>query len=382
MKKVLFFTHNLAGGGAEKAVCLIASWYAAHPEKGVDPSVLVVYDNEDEHKKLDRAGVKVTVMKTASKRDDPVVKKAVNVLRQAAELRKLKKQMHIDTCVSFLPGADIINSLSRTGERRVVSVRSRESLFVHSVWKKWYVKFSYNRADMVVAVSDVVKRDLEDYFGEDPAHVVTIPNVIYPPTEADRDCDDEQFAGYARDRRVICSVGRLSPEKNQETLIRAFAGIAADREDIHLALVGDGPQRDTLRKLAGDLGISGRVYFAGQRRNPAQYLLKSDIFVLPSLVEGIPNALLEAMACGVPVISSDCGVRQIIDPSMGDEELTGVAEGECGLIVPVGDDAVLAEALEKLLDDPELCDRFRQAAGKCLEPYSEQIVMDKWTEVI
>lgn len=382
MKKVLMFTHHLTGGGAEKAMCIIAAWFARHPEKDIEASVMVVYDDVGKRMELEKQGVRVYVTKARSKNDDPVVVKGINVLRKIRELKKKKKELAVDTCLSFLPGSDIINVLSDIGERRVVSVRSRESEFVHSVWKKLYVKTAYRRSDLITAVSDAVNRDVVGFFGEDPGRVVTIPNIIYPPAPEDHECNDSGFLSFAQGKRLVICVGRLSPEKGHRTLLGAFAKVLGDIKDAGLVLVGDGPVRKDIEGYARTLGIADRVYFAGYSTRPAQYLLRSEIFVLPSDVEGMPNALLEAIACGLPSVSTDCGVREIIFPSMAEEKVTGVVEGTYGLLTPVGDEEALACGIKRLLEDAPLRDRYRTLGEKCLAPYSEEAVMDKWTSVL
>ena len=382
MKKILMFTHHLTGGGAEKAMCIMASWFARHPEKGIDASVMVVYDDEEKRRELENLGVRVFVTKTRSETGDPVVKKGINVLKKIGELKKKKKELGVDTCLSFLPGSDIINVLSDIGERRVVSVRSKESEFVHSVWKKLYVKTAYKRSDFITAVSEAVNKDIVDFFGEDPSRVMTIPNIIYPPAPEDSECADDAFLRFIEGKRVVICVGRLSPEKGHRTLLGAFSRVLKNRPDTCLVLVGDGPVKKDTEEYAKTLGIKDNVYFAGYSTKPSQYLLKSEIFVLPSDVEGMPNALLEAIACGLPSVSTDCGVREIIFPSMKEDKVVGVVEGTYGLLVPVGDVEAHSEGIEKLLSDASLCDRYRSLGNECLAPYSEEAVMEKWIEVL
>ncbi len=153
---------------------------------------------------------------------------------------------------------------------------------------------------------------------------------------------DDLPGNFQGDVKIIGTVGRLAAVKDQPTLVRAFAKICADYP-ARLLLVGDGPKRGELENTIAELAIGDKVYLAGDRTDVPALLSSMDVFVLPSLAEGISNTILEAMASGLPVIATDTG---------GNPEL--VRDGENGLLVPVGDDDALALALAKLLASDEL----------------------------
>jgi glycosyltransferase involved in cell wall biosynthesis len=163
-----------------------------------------------------------------------------------------------------------------------------------------------------------------------------------------------QFAGQhrcrARDRLglpleapLVGSVARLAPPKDIETLVRAFAQLMGDRPAARLVLVGDGPRRDDIEALVASLGMEERVVLAGTRRDVAEVLPAFDVLVLSSLHEGLPRAIVEAMASGVPVVATAVG---------GIPEI--VRDEETGLLVPVGDATAMGAAISRLLDDPAL----------------------------
>jgi glycosyltransferase involved in cell wall biosynthesis len=148
--------------------------------------------------------------------------------------------------------------------------------------------------------------------------------------------------------RVVLSVGRLSREKGQEYLLRAAA---AGARNVRLVVVGDGPDRPYLEKLAASLGLASRVTFAGLINDVAPYYGLADVFALPSLSEGSPNALLEAMAWGLPVVATHVG---------GVPEIA--LDGKTALLGPPRDPAFLSRAVERLLGDRELAGRLGSAA--------------------
>ena len=208
----------------------------------------------------------------------------------------------------------------------------------------------YAKADAVIAISRGLAGELVGTGGVTPERVFTIPN----PVDAARiqalarePLDHPWFARGAPP--VVLGVGKLEPQKDYPTLLRAFARLRVG-SPLRLAILGEGPQRDRLERLARDLAISGDVLLPGFQMNPFAWLARAAVFVLSSAWEGASNALLEALACGCPAVSTDC----LSGPS---ETLDG---GRYGPLVPVGDDRALAEAIAHVLRSPQ--DRARLTA--------------------
>ena len=159
---------------------------------------------------------------------------------------------------------------------------------------------------------------------------------------------------------LVVAAGRLCHQKGFDLLLGAFGRIACEFPAARLIILGKGEERDALRALADSLGISARVDFPGWFPNPHSVISRASVFVLSSRYEGFPNALLEAMACGTPVVSTDCpsGPREIL-------------EDEAGLLVPAEDPVAMAEALRTLLSDPLLRERVgRRGKARVEERYS------------
>jgi glycosyltransferase involved in cell wall biosynthesis len=198
----------------------------------------------------------------------------------------------------------------------------------------------YVHADAVVAVSDAVADDLASVARLPRARIEVVPNPVV---------HDGLFAQAREpvvhpwlkdsDRPVVLSVGRLNEEKNYGDLIHAFACLRRQR-GARLIILGDGAQKPGLSRLAGKLGIADDVDLPGFVANPYSYMAHADVLALSSLYEALPTALIEAMACGCPVVATDCpgGVRQII----GDDRY--------GRLVPVGDVEALAQAIAETLN--------------------------------
>ena len=162
--------------------------------------------------------------------------------------------------------------------------------------------------------------------------------------------------GIAPEANVIGTVGRLTGVKRQDRLLRAFAQVRARRHDAHLLLVGDGPLRDDLRALAEHLGIAAQVHFAGYQSQPERYFAAMDVFALTSDSEGMPLAILEAWAAGLPVVASRVG---------GVPEL--VSHGQTGLLCYPEDRADLAKSLHDLLIHRERAAQLGEAGRQAVE---------------
>ena len=178
---------------------------------------------------------------------------------------------------------------------------------------------------------------------------VVIPNPIEPIIEP----------GSRKDERIVLGVGRFVPKKGFDQLIASFAAMGDD--SWKLVLCGDGPMREQLKMQAEALGVSRRIEFPGLVKDLRPYLSKAAIFAFPSLYEGFPNALAEAMVSGLPCVSYDCptGPAELID------------HGENGLLVPLGDVAGLTQCLDRLAADRAYAERLGEQAavlGERLQP--------------
>jgi glycosyltransferase involved in cell wall biosynthesis len=160
---------------------------------------------------------------------------------------------------------------------------------------------------------------------------------------------------------VVLGIGRLTRQKDFPTLLRAFATARRDHP-MRLVIVGDGEERARLCALAQQLGVNQEVLLVGFDPNPYRYMRRASVFVLSSQWEGLPNALIEAMACGAPVVSTDCpsGPREILE------------DGKWGRLVPVGDSVALAHAILETLARPLLVNPMERAMDFTVEKITEE----------
>lgn len=200
----------------------------------------------------------------------------------------------------------------------------------------------YPWADHIIAVSKGVASEVQRLTGLPDDRVTTIYNLVFGPYIARLAAEPVNHA-WVTDVHVplIISVGRLTIQKDYPTLIRAFARVRAIRA-VHLVILGEGRQRPKLEKLVHELGLDDAVTLPGHVDNPFAWMSKAAVFVLSSAWEGLPGVLIEALACGCPVVSTDCpsGPREILD------------DGAFGPLVPVYDDCALASAILMVLAAP------------------------------
>ena len=196
----------------------------------------------------------------------------------------------------------------------------------------------YPRADLVVALTEGARRDLIDHFRVPATKAARLgTNAVL--TDAMRDTLSR--AVRRPETGLVVAVGRLSPEKDFVTLIDAVALLAL-RRDLRLVIAGEGPQRAQLEARIAEKGLEKVVELAGFQADPLPLLLRASLFVSSSRYEGFGNAIIEALACGVPVVATDAphGPREIL------------SDGKWGVLVPVGDAAALAAAVDVALNEP------------------------------
>ncbi len=228
----------------------------------------------------------------------------------------------------------------------------------------WYsgMRLFYRWVDRIVAVSEGVAEDVRKITGLPDDRVIVIRNPVVTSNlflRAARPVDHPWFRNS--DVPVVMGIGRLTEQKDFPTLIRAFS-LLRNQKPCHLMILGEGHERKNLENMVEELGLGSVVQFPGFSSNPYSFLSKSSVFVLSSRWEGSPNALTEALALGVPVVSTDCpsGPREILD------------KGRFGSLVPMGNPELMAEAIFKTLENPPSPDFLRNAVREYTDTKSAE----------
>jgi glycosyltransferase involved in cell wall biosynthesis len=235
----------------------------------------------------------------------------------------------------------------------------------------------YPHADLIGGVSQGVIDDLLEHFPALAGRTIILPSVGPEPASITAALGVPPEHPWFRSRgqaKLICCVANVLPRKGQASLIEALPRVRAQVPGARLALVGRVDDEGYARRLqerAAELGIGDDVYFSGYREDALPYIANADVFALASTTEGASMVLVEAMACGVPVVSADCPV--------GPRELLG--DGRYGLLVPVGDVPAMAEALTAALTDPELRAALSESGRQRAEAFSPEAVARAYLRV-
>lgn len=253
-----------------------------------------------------------------------------------------------------------------------LGINISQNLATRGAWTRWAqrtsIRLFYRWADAIIVPSEGVAVDLAILARLPRERIDVLPNPVVTPgllALAAKPAGDPWLDEVRVP--VILGVGELSSRKDFETLVRAFALVRRERP-CRLVIVGRGRQRDNLLALAADLGIADDVALPGFVANPYAYMHRASVFVLSSRIEGFGNVLVEALAAGAPVVSTDC-------PSGPNEILDG---GRYGILVPVGNAETMARAIIETLDHPPAPEQRRIAA----ERFSVDISAHRYLEVL
>lgn len=300
MKKVALFISSLSRGGAERVVSRLSEILS----KDYDVSI-IIYEN------LEHAyDVKVPVINMNLPSNNGRVRKLFTLIKRIKRLKELKRSYGFDCTISFLNSPNLVNWLS--GGCVGVSVRNypfKRQGFLKSLINKW----TYKGADFVLPVSKELGHYIQS-LGVKPQkiHVIYNPYDLVQIDHLSKEPITEDF--FEGD--VILSMGRLTYQKAYWHLIKAFSLV---RQPAKLVIIGMGQDKEKLLKLIEDLELEDRVLLLDYQSNPFKYMALSQIYVLTSLYEGFPNAMVEAMATGNAIIASDClsGPEEILDNQYG-----------------------------------------------------------------
>ena len=365
VKRVFFFRPTLDDGGADRVTLTLLQ----HLDRARFRPTLVLVRKKGAL--LPELPDDVQVIELGSAR----------LATSGAALRRLLRAERPDVLFSTASAANIpavaAHRMSGTRCRLVLSERStlyrgRTRRDVKQGAIVALKRLSYRFADLVTAVSQGVADELADVLGLARARI----KVVYNPMVSDRVAE---LAAQPVDHRwlsgpepVILAVGRLIEVKDYPTLIEAF-GRVRQRVPARLVILGNGLLRDRLVELARTKGLDEVIDFAGFDPNPFKYMAKASLLLQSSTVEGLPGSIIQAMACGTPVVSTDCnfGPREVIQES-----------GRDGFLVPVGDAAALADRAVALLQSPALREQVGRAARLSVARFTVAESVARYQEAI
>ncbi|ACC80077.1 glycosyl transferase, group 1 [Nostoc punctiforme PCC 73102] len=356
---------SLYSGGAERVLSIIANYWAS---KGWKVTLLTFCGNQPPFYDLDS---RISYIPLHIARDSSNLIAAVkNNLYRIFKLRLAITASNPDIVISFMSEANVTTLLATRGLNVPVLVSERNNpkirLTKSSIWVKLR-QLTYPFAQRVIVQT---QRALNYFPSSLKNRICVIPNpVLLPPNKP---CKPQELFNKLPGQKLLIAVGRLESQKGFDLLLQAFANLKDDFSEWQLVILGEGILHLDLTELCHQLQLNGRVYFLGRVKNIYEFLQEADIYVMSSRFEGFPNALCEAMASGLPVISTDCpnGPREII------------RDGIDGLLVPNEDVLALTSAIKLLMSDEEKRKNLATNASEIAERFSIDKIMEMWEFVV
>ncbi|MDZ8110068.1 MAG: glycosyltransferase family 4 protein [Nostoc sp. DedQUE12a] len=358
--KITLIINSLTYGGAERIMSIMANYWSA---KGWQITLLTFDDNKIPDFYLD-SDINYIPLGIAEKSLNAMIG-IWNNLKRIRILRNAIINSDPDIVISFMSRINITTLLATRWSNIPVIVSERsnpEKSYLGWNWQQLR-KWTYSFADKIVFQTQRAR----DYF---PVKLQNnsciIPNMVVLPA-----IKKQSVEKFSIERSLI-AMGRFVPEKGFDLLLQAFAKLKDNYPQWTLTILGDGKLRPELECLRNELGLSDRVYFPGMVNDTYTFLQQADIFIMSSRFEGFPNAICEAMACGLPVISTDCpsGPREII------------RDGIDGILVPNEDVSALAAAIERLISNEQERNSLAAHAPEITERFSVKKIMEMWEDVL
>jgi len=413
--KLLFIIPNLAGGGAERVCVNICKGLKNYENYKI---YLVLFQKILKYEITDEETISMDIEGSSN-----ILGKIKNFLLRFYRLLKIKKEINPDVCISFLESADFLNLITKFGKHKVI-------LTIHNTMSEYFkqfydsslsqklasvvynnsYKFLAKKANLIICVSHGIAKDFVESYNVDSSKIKVIHNPINL-NEIEKLCK-ENLNEYELifKHPVLITAGRLTKQKGQWYLLRVFKALKEKHKDLKLVILGEGELKDYLVKLSQELRLktyvwdedklseSFDVYFLGFQKNPFKFIARSKLFVFPSLWEGFGNVLVEAMACGVPVVSSDCrsGPREILAPNTDFNYQTQKPEfAEYGVLMPVFDvkyksaeepleerEIMWVKTIDKLLEDEDLRKHYSEKAKQRAEDFRIEKIVEEWNRCL
>lgn len=401
--KILMLVPQLGYGGAEGAFLRVAGYLSRHADVTI---ALMARDYGEGSYSTEGFHTDLPVVLLDDDRTPAAspLAKAARWWRMIRRLRALKNEH--DAAISFLSGPNLLNALAGPKDKTIVSERGSKrydvgmSMPQRQLWTQLLDPIAYRRAKRVVAASEGLAKEITTANPRTLGKTISIEGTIQANRllENAEAATDDALEGLI-EFETVATFGRLHVQKGFDFLLRTFAEVRRIRPAARLLLIGDGPESTRLLALANELGLKtgtaadvahADVIFAGYRKNPLRFLRLGRIFVLTSRYEGLPNALIEALATGVPVLASDCpwGPRSVLAGPNDlplDEPIVLPKRLAHGTLMPVPDSSNAVEIWSREIVRVLQCPfqrRGREACRDAIARFDIAVTGPQWMDLI
>lgn len=380
--KIAFLINSLTSGGAEKIVVTIINKLQ---KENYEVELICLEKNNFYNLSKD---IKIKYL-TNNSGNNNGIKKLFEIPFLAFKLKNYIKENDIQIVQSHLYRANYINVLSN-----ILGAKHQTQIVNHGIASRYKIKGLlgkinlfliqnlYSKAHSIITISKEMKNDLNNLFLFKNNQLVInnpydIENINHLKIE-----ENTKFV-FDSKKKYLITMGRLIKLKKYDDVIKSLKNLP---ENVELILLGEGEEKGNLKKLTKELNLKERTHFMGNVKNPFKYLSKADIFILSSETEGFPNSLIEALACGLPVISTDCisGPREILAPKTESSKLLkkDFKVEEFGILYPIGNIQELSKSIIFILENQHIYDSLKYKSIQRANDFSIEKIIIQYKKVL
>lgn len=374
-KKLILFISTLKFGGMERVVLLINKLL----KDTYDIKIVTIYETTADYD-IDFEVYNLNIPPREGK-----ISKIIDTVKRVKAFRKMKSKLKPDVIISFGMYCNYLNAISKNDDTKVIiSIRSYD-WFTKPLLTNTLDKCIVKRADSINSVSKVIAKGAEKYWNIS----INKNRVIYNPYNIseikNQSLEVIDDANFDNEMFNIVSVGRLVDQKGFNHLIKAFSLVLKDNPNTQLFIIGNGEKRQKLQNLIHNLKLKDKVHLLGGKKNPYKYMKRADLYVLSSLNEGFPNAMVEAMCVGTPILATDCksGPREILSLQDYNKVATDIELCDYGVLIPKMSgslnynadiieacDIKLAEGIKYMIKDRYIRHKLSESGKERVEQFS------------
>jgi len=384
-KKVAFLINSLDTGGAQKILLTLYDEFIAQDLM----NDIICLENKIDYKLNKSTNV---ILLSNKKPVRTGIFKFLSIPYFAFRLLLLVRKEKIDIIVSHLYRSNYINVLAQIfGSKHksiivnhmYVSFEKNKGLLGKT--NLFLIRYLYAKANALVLISKKMLLDIKKHLKNHGNEIV----IYNPHNKAEIEKKTlkpiTEFK-FKKSKYYLISVGRLIARKRVEDIIEAMSKLTNTYSNLELIILGDGPEKLKLEKLSDSLNLSTKIHFMGNVANPYKFISHSDIFILSSESEGLPNVIIEAMYCKTAVISTDCptGPSEILNPKNNNlvKKNTSFLLGEYGILYPIADIDLLVESIKFMIDNKTIKSELEKKAYKRANDFNKEKIANDYIELI